>query len=557
VGVVLAVIFAVFAVELASGQTRSRNEIKTEVQDRAVLSASLIDSLFGTVQQQKVQYQTEFGGQVDQAKLEATAQGESYAVVTDSTGTVIAASNGYRPSSGLAVSTTVLSRLATDQAGYFLGDFVAEGNSYVSDLVVPFPSPSGERLLITGLQPDALIPFFGSELRSVPGVKGEVNYLLDGQGHVVASSDAKTPLGAILTRPAARSLSHRSGEDQGSYFQQAALNNSHWKVLLVAPNGALFASVNGAGTYFPWIIFAALVLAALIAAFLAYRVIRSAEVVTEVNAKLASVNTELSVANESLHRRAAELARSNEELDSFASIASHDLQEPLRKVRTFTEQLTVLEADRLSDKGRDYLNRANVAAERMQRLIEDLLRFSRVSTQGRPFEQVDLAAVTQRVLDDLESQIDDSGGRVEVGDLPVITADPLQMQQLLQNLISNAIKFRRPDVAPVVRVDAAMVGDEVQLTVSDNGIGFEPRYAARIFRIFERLHGRTDYPGTGIGLALCRKIADRHGGTIEAESALGMGATFAVTLPVQHADGSFGTAAFPPRFEEIETRAGV
>jgi light-regulated signal transduction histidine kinase (bacteriophytochrome) len=308
------------------------------------------------------------------------------------------------------------------------------------------------------------------------------------------------------------------------------------------------------------LIFAALVLVAIMAGLLGWRVVRSAEVLTEVNGRLAAVNSELSTANDSLHRRAAELARSNEELDSFASIASHDLQEPLRKVRTFNEQLAVLEADRLSEQGRDYLRRANAAAERMQKLIEDLLKFSRVSTQGRPFEPVDLAEVANRVVVDLEAQVDDAGGRVDIGELPVIKADPLQMQQLLQNLISNALKFRREGVDPVVTVTAERSGETIILKVADNGIGFEARYASRIFRIFERLHGRTEYPGTGIGLALCRKIADRHGGTIEAESEPGQGATFIVTLPADQPEGSYGFGLSAPRkvaTEEVEAGAGV
>ena len=238
---------------------------------------------------------------------------------------------------------------------------------------------------------------------------------------------------------------------------------------------------------------------------LGQRLVRTADRLRVVNARLIVVNSELTGANAALERRAAELARSNEELDQFASIASHDLQEPLRKVRTFTEQLTVSDADHLSEKGRDYLQRANGAAERMQKLIEDLLRFSRVSTQGRPFVPVDLAEVTREVLVDLEAQVESSGAVVTVGDLPTITADPLQMHQLIQNLISNVLKFRRDGVPPEVAVDAETLDDEVRLTVRDNGIGFDPRYALRIFRVFERLHGRNQYTGTGIGLALCRR----------------------------------------------------
>jgi light-regulated signal transduction histidine kinase (bacteriophytochrome) len=216
----------------------------------------------------------------------------------------------------------------------------------------------------------------------------------------------------------------------------------------------------------------------------------------------------------------------------FASIASHDLQEPLRKIRTFTQQVAVSEAEHLSEKGRDYMQRTNSAAERMQKLIEDLLRFSRVATHGRPFAPVDLAAVTSEVLNDLEAQVERSGAVVKVGALPTISADALQIRQLMQNLISNAIKFRRPGVVPEVSIDAEIVASDVRITVRDNGIGFEDRYSRRIFRVFERLHGRNEYPGTGIGLALCRKIAERHGGTVVAESELGVGSTFTVTLPL-------------------------
>lgn len=561
VGIVLAVVFTVFAIELSSGQTRTRNQIKTEVKDRAELTASLINSLFKTLEQGNPQDTTDYGGTaVNMTKLEAAAFGERYAVVTASDGRVIAASSGFDQASGLAVRPSLLAGMVQSGTTYYLSDLASVSGHYVADLVVPFKAQDGStRFLITGLDPLSPIfaQFFGGNLRTVPGVKGEVNYYVDGNGRIISSSQPSIRPGTYPANPATRSLARSSGDENGFFFQQAKLDNSSWRVLLVAPDGALFSSVNGARMLVPWIIFAALVVAAVLAALLGWRVIRSAEVVSEVNGKLAVVNEELRVANESLHRRAAELARSNEELESFASIASHDLQEPLRKVRTFTEQLTILEADRLSDKGKDYLGRANAAAERMQKLIEDLLKFSRVSTQGRPFETVDLAEVTSRVLVDLESQVEEAGARIDVGPLPVITADALQMQQLLQNLLSNAIKFRRPEARPEVTVRGEVRGHNVLLTVKDNGIGFEPRYSARIFRIFERLHGRTEYPGTGIGLALCRKIADRHGGTIEAQSQPGQGATFTIVLPVSQPDGSFGFGASSPRAEEVEAGAAV
>jgi light-regulated signal transduction histidine kinase (bacteriophytochrome) len=266
------------------------------------------------------------------------------------------------------------------------------------------------------------------------------------------------------------------------------------------------------------------------------RVLRSA-------AQLADANEALEDANVALEQRAKELGRSNAELEQFASIASHDLKEPLRKVQTFTDQLTEKEAGHLSDEGRDYLARTSAAGKRMQALIDDLLKFSRVATQGRPFEQVDLKTVADQAVYDLEAVITQSGGSVEVGDLPTVAADPLQMRQLIQNLISNAIKFHREGIPPEVHISGRVRGRFAEIQVSDNGIGFEPRYQARIFRVFERLHGRGTYPGTGIGLALCRKIVDRHGGTINAESTPGEGSTFTVTLPLTHPGQVDGTGS--------------
>ncbi|HWE57876.1 MAG TPA: ATP-binding protein [Acidimicrobiales bacterium] len=553
---VLALIFAVFGVELAANQQRSRSEIKTEVHDRSVLAAALMDSLFQTVEEQTGTDTQYYGGSVDQSQLDKAAAGEAYALVMNSSGQLISASTGFSAEGGFGLDQTILTRIAHGSALYFLGDLTSYNGSPVADLVVKFPDDNhGSRLLVTGLKPQALAAIFDGELRSIPGVRGESNYLLDSAGRTIASSLPNPVVGAKVSDLPSSGAASR--DVHGSYEDQAVLSNSGWRVLQTVPDGPLFASVSGTREYLPWLILVALVAVAIIAGALAWRVLRSAEVVRDVNARLAGVNEELSAANESLQRRAAELARSNEELDSFASIASHDLQEPLRKVRTFTEQLSVTESANLSDKGRDYLARTNAAAERMQRLIEDLLRFSRVSTQGRPFETVDLADVAARVVQDLEAQIDDAGGRVEIGALPVITADPLQMQQLLQNLISNGLKFRRPEAPPVVNVTGRIEEGMLQLRVSDNGIGFEPRYAARIFRIFERLHGRNEYPGTGIGLALCRKIADRHGGTIEAESEPGQGATFKVSLPVYQPEGAFGFGLDLESLQEAKARARV
>ncbi len=232
---------------------------------------------------------------------------------------------------------------------------------------------------------------------------------------------------------------------------------------------------------------------------------------------------------------AARLEQSNRDLQEFAYIASHDLQEPLRKVLAFGDRLANKYTGSLDETGRDYLKRMRDASQRMQTLINDLLTFSRVSTRAQPFAKVDLNNLIQDVISDLEYQIDRTQGKVEVNELPIIEADPTQMHQLLQNLINNALKFHKEGVPPVIRVSSMLLVGESKIIVSDNGIGFDKQYLDRIFKPFQRLHSRQEYEGSGMGLAICRRIVERHGGDITADSALGKGSSFIVTLPiVQH-----------------------
>ena len=260
--------------------------------------------------------------------------------------------------------------------------------------------------------------------------------------------------------------------------------------------------------------------------------------------------TQRKQAERALQRYTEELSRSNAELEQFAYVASHDLQEPTRKVQAFGDRLEAVAGDALGDRGRDYLDRMKDAAGRMQTLINNLLTYSRVTTRAQPFVPVELSQVARGVLSDLEVKIEKEAARVEVGDLPTIDADPTQMRQLLQNLIGNSLKFHREGETAVVKVHGELLKGERQphrgishvdghldgrcrIIVEDNGIGFDEKYLDRIFTIFQRLHGRNEYEGTGIGLAVCRKIAERHGGDITAKSAPGHGATFIVTLPAK------------------------
>jgi len=251
-----------------------------------------------------------------------------------------------------------------------------------------------------------------------------------------------------------------------------------------------------------------------------------------------SAQKALQQAHDELEQRVAErtheLVRSNRELQDFAYVASHDLQEPLRKIQAFGERLKLRLGDTVDAQSQDFLTRMQNAAVRMQTLIDDLLTFSRVTTRAQPFHAVSLDRILQEVLSDLEVRIEETHGRVEVGPLGTIEADTTQMRQLLQNLIGNALKFYDPTREHVVRVSSTRTSELIHILVEDTGIGFDPKYSDRIFGLFQRLHARDTYAGSGVGLALCRKIAERHGGSIVAEGRPGSGATFTVELPITH-----------------------
>ena len=245
------------------------------------------------------------------------------------------------------------------------------------------------------------------------------------------------------------------------------------------------------------------------------------------------------VAEQQIREYTVQLERSNSELERFASVASHDLQEPLRKIQAFSDRLRQKYGELLPEAGRDYVNRMQEAAKRMQDLINDLLMFSRLTTKEQRFSPVQLGKILTAVLSDLEVRVEENDAKIEYGDLPQIEADPVHMRQLFQNLLSNALKFRRPEQAPIIKISVETVPGVgkspgmVRLIFRDNGIGIEPKYHERIFGIFERLHSRGKYEGTGVGLAVCRKICEQHGGSIHVDSIADSGCAFIAELPVR------------------------
>lgn len=258
--------------------------------------------------------------------------------------------------------------------------------------------------------------------------------------------------------------------------------------------------------------------------------------------------TERKEAEEDLRKQAQQVEAKNKELDamnqelaSFAYVSSHDLQEPLRKIQTFVTRIVETEERTLSPKAKDYFARMQNAAVRMQKLIEDLLTYSRTNTAEKKFENVDLNATFKEVMSDLKEMIDRKQANIKIASLPNLPLIRFQFSQLITNIIGNALKFSRTDVKPEINVTCKIVeGASIpggkhlpyfHIAIADNGIGFEPEHKHKIFEVFHRLHGRSEYEGTGIGLAICKKIVDNHGGIINAESTPSNGATFNIYLP--------------------------
>jgi light-regulated signal transduction histidine kinase (bacteriophytochrome) len=239
-----------------------------------------------------------------------------------------------------------------------------------------------------------------------------------------------------------------------------------------------------------------------------------------------------------------EFERSNQELASFSYVASHDLQEPLRKIQTFSHRIQEKEFERLSLQGKEYLTRMAAAAERMQALIEDLLTFSRTNTGPRVFQKTDLNKMMEQIISDLKDNIEEKSAVVEYKNLPSVHVVSFQFKQLMENLILNSLKYHKKNQPPHIKIKAVPAKGNLitewdadknkiyyVIEIKDNGIGFEQRYATKIFELFQRLHGKSEYPGTGLGLAICKKIIQNHHGFIIAKGEPGKGASFIIYLP--------------------------
>jgi signal transduction histidine kinase len=559
----LVAVLALFAVALVNSHGDDRRDAERRFAERARISAGLTESLFSSVAGQSApENARRLGGAVvDRRRLERQVREAriAYAAVLDQRGRVLAGSRRLPADARKRLAARPRSiRAVLAGRPFTLSDFIdVRGGGGVLEFAAPFPTRHGRRVLVQGFPARLISAFLGGYLARIPEARRASAYVLDARGRVVGSPTQQPQADGrnVRVREPGLVAALRSGSeghfDSGGTertFISAPVQGSDWRVVLSTPSSVLYEGTN---PLVQWLVLIALAGAGAAAVFLLSRTVRSAAEVEAANARLARTNAELAQSN-------LELKRSNAELEQFASVASHDLQEPLRKVQSFGDQLERRFAADLPLEAVDYLRRMRSSANRMSTLIEDLLRFSRVSTREQMREEVDLAEVAREVVAaDLDGMVHDTHGSVHVGALPTVLADPVQMRQLVQNLIANALKFHRPGEPPEVRLEPVDTDTPglVGFTVTDNGIGFDPRYEERIFRVFERLHPHNVYTGTGIGLALCRKIVERHGGQISAESAEGHGARFTIALP--HAPSGPRRAAGPGRHDEPRVPAHV
>jgi signal transduction histidine kinase len=500
---------------LAHGQHGQRSTLERRFEGRAQLGAALVGSLFSaTAPAQQSQAATRFGGKIDKTALDrqASAGGSGFIAITDAQGHVLGASSGTPPTLAtmLAAQPTFLRR-ALASGSYGLSGIKPGGIVFTA---LPFRTTGGTRVQVTGVQAKLLAAFLGGTLKQVSTTSSSTSLIIDDTGSVIADRGPGEQVGRPLHDATLRAAMTRNGTgkiDGGRLFTSQPIGTTGWRLVLISTSRAVFAPVSGTNRWLPWVILAIGALS-LLGVFLLLR-------------RALGAASQVRVAN-------TELARSNADLERFAYVASHDLSEPLRTIGGFGGLLERRYADRLDDEGRMMLGHVTGGAARLQALIDGLLSYARVSTAQRTIERIDLQEKMRIVLDAIRPAIDDRQARIEVGPLPTIEGERTQIAQLLQNLLLNAIKFTAEDVTPEVQVSARPIQDgRWEIRVADNGVGVAPNQAERIFEMFQRGHSDSDRSGTGIGLALCARIVERHGGSIRVEPREDGGSVFAFDLP--------------------------
>jgi signal transduction histidine kinase len=459
-----------------------------------------------------------------------------YAVILSASGAIVASSR-HTPSAelGRLRGRPTYIRRALSGRTWLSGLLpTTRGDQRMIDWAAPYTSPHGRRVLVEGFPAATLASFLRTFLDQ--GSSGRSIYVVGSGRRLIASSKSSgLAPGAILPADLAGAPDLSSRTIGTNFVVSAPVAGTSWQVVVALPTATLYPTLAGSSSWLLWSVVSVVAALGLASLVLLRRWLIGSEQLTLAVGELESLNETLEAQveerTELAHRRLAEVQRSNSELEQFASVAAHDLQEPLRKIRMYGERLS--ERTELGDESRADVSRMDAAALRLQRLIDDLLDLARVNSRGRELVPVALDVIAAEALSDLDARVSDVGAQVELGELPTILGDQAQIRRVLQNLLSNALKFHREGVPLRVRISSELLGDgRCAIIVEDNGIGFEDQYAERIFGAFQRLHGRSAYDGTGIGLSIARKIAWRHDGDITASGVSGVGATFRLTLPL-------------------------
>jgi signal transduction histidine kinase len=523
---------------LADSQSRDREQLRNRYSQGAVVAASLIDALFQSATQTQAQVLAQqFGGAVTTQALDAYNQRSQtiYTAILDGTGAVVAKSSGAPAQPGSAV----LEAAEQTKQGFTVSDEVDVGGTPAVESAFRFPiSKDGKqsRYIVSASPLKFFSAFLSGSIQPLVQLGGDA-YILDGKGKVlgaVSKSSPKHPRApspSLIEQVNARSSATYKGDGRERFFAGRPVTNTHWHVAVTIPTAELYDPVSGVSRWLPWVILAILTLALLSIAVLIRRSLEGA-------ARLAVVNSQLEASQDRLRDRAvelqrsnAELQRSNAELEQFAYVASHDLSAPLRAVAGFSQLLGVRYKGKLDGDADQFITHMQDGVDRMQRIIDDLLAYSRVDRSGLQPEPLDLDAVLAEVLHSLGPEISERGAKVTSDPLGQACGEPGQLAQALQNLIANGLKFTPAGRTPEVHVSVRREGGRVYVSVRDNGIGIDPDHGEQIFKMFQRLHSADDYPGTGIGLAIVKKIIDRHGGRVTVEAAPGGGTAFTFDVP--------------------------
>ena len=519
---------------LADSQSNDREQLRERYATGSTVASALIDSLFSVAFSSGVERAvTEFSGEVTTKQLDAyTERNQSlYTVVLDAEGGVVAASSAAPAGVGDIVESV-------GEAGIAIGDVTQLGAEEAIASATRFPVGESARYLVSGSDVKVFKEFLSGSIAPLVRYGGEA-YVLDGNGRelgAVSDSNPKRP------PPPARELVRLAGTEEEDvydaggeerYFATNPVANTNWQVVVTAPTAELYAPASGVSRWLPWLILAILGLALLAIGLLVRRTV-------EASARIAVVNAQLEASQDRLRDRAvelqssnAELQRSNAELEQFAYVASHDLSAPLRAVAGFSQLLGVRYKGKLDGDADQFIRHMQDGVDRMQRIIDDLLAYSRVDRSGLQPEPINLDATLDEVLHSLGPEIADRGAVVTREPLGEACGEPGQLSQVIQNLVANGMKFTAPGVLPEVHVSSRREGERILVSVRDNGIGIDPGHAEQIFKMFQRLHSADEYEGTGIGLAISKKIIDRHGGQIRIEPGPGGGTVFTFDLPAE------------------------